>query len=113
MRTQILFAGILAAGAAFYLTATNPVTEASAGTCLRVRDVRNLTPIDDRTLSATTRNSGKFIVRLRHPCRDFREIGNYYSIRVLSNQECFDHDDVLRFRYGGACFIESVTPAPK
>ena len=36
-----------------------------------------------------------------------------YALRVLSNQECFDGDDVLVFRYGGACFIESVTPAPK
>ena len=113
MRSLIILAGILAAVATLALSATNPIADASAQTCLRVRDLGNLTLIDDRTLKATSRGQGNFIVKLRHACKDFRQIGNYYSLRVLSNQECFDGDDVLQFRYGGVCFIESVNPAPK
>jgi hypothetical protein len=113
MRSLFLLAGALTAGAVFAFCAADPIANASAGTCLRVRDLGNLTPIDDKTLKATSRGQGNFIVRMRHVCRDFRQMGNYYSVRVLSNQECFDGDDVLQFRYGGVCFVESVAPAPK
>ena len=39
-------------------------------------------------------------------------IDNYYTLRVNNAEECLDGDDVLQFRYGGLCFIQSVTPAP-
>jgi hypothetical protein len=72
----------------------------------------HLSRIDDRTLMAHTRSSAKYIVTLRHACRDFGYPGNYYSFRLHSDTECFDRDDVLVFRYGGSCFVESVKPAP-
>jgi hypothetical protein len=61
---------------------------------------------------AHTRSSAKYIVTLRHTCRDFGYPGNYYTFRLHSDTECFDRDDVLVFRYGGSCFVESVKPAP-
>lgn len=84
----------------------------AGGQCLRFRDLQNLTKIDDKTLLAHTRSSQKYIVSLRHACRDFGEPGNYYTVRLHSDTECVDRDDVLVFRYGGACFIDNVKPAP-
>jgi len=112
MRSHILVAGLVAAGAAVALTATDPVAEASPGKCLRFRDMTNMTQVDDKTLIAHTRSRGKYIVTLRHACRDFGYPGNFYTFRLHSDTECFDRDDVLVFKYGGACFVESVTPAP-
>jgi Family of unknown function (DUF6491) len=85
--------------------------EASGGSCLRVRDMTSLTKVDNKTLMAHTRSSKKYVVRLRHACRDFGRPGNYYKLRLHSDTECFDRDDVLVFRDGGSCFIESVRPA--
>ena len=111
MKYPLLMAGVLVGAAAFFAGTGDPVAHASGNVCLRLRDVGNLKPIDDSTVLATSRNQGNFIVKLRHPCRDFHQIDNYYAIRVMSNQECFDGDDVLQFRYGGLCFVQSVTPA--
>lgn len=97
--------------AATALLAAGPAAEASPGKCLRFRDMTNLTKIDDRTLLAHTRGTAKYKVTLRHQCRDFGRPGNFYTVRLQSDTECFDRDDVLVFRYGGACFVESVTPA--
>lgn len=113
MRIALLLAGVLTVGSVLVFSATDPVAQAAGGTCLRIRDLGNLTPIDDTTLRATSRNRGDFIVKMRGPCRDFRELGNYYTLNVLSDSECFDGDDVLRFRNGGVCFVESVTPVPR
>jgi hypothetical protein len=71
----------------------------------------NLTKVDDRTLIAHTRGSAKYKVTLRSSCREFGRPGNFYTVRLHSDTECFDRDDVLVFKYGGACFIESVAPA--
>lgn len=110
MKYAVLLAGVLTAGIAIVATGTNPTAQASERVCLRIRDLGNLKPIDDKTLLAKSRSQGDFIVKLRHPCRDFKQISNYYVVRVMSNQECFDGDDVLQFRYGGVCFVQSVTP---
>lgn len=118
MRPQILptslIAAVLTTGLAF-ATAVPAAEAYSGGKCLKFRDLQNLTKVDDKTLIAHTRNSSrKYTVTLRHSCRDFGYPGNFYTVRLHSNWECFDRDDVLVFRYGGACFIESVTPlAPK
>ncbi|MEQ1755044.1 MAG: hypothetical protein ABL973_13025 [Micropepsaceae bacterium] len=111
MKYPALMAGAIVAAAAFFVGTVEPVAHASNSVCLRIRDLGNLKPIDDSTVMATSRNQGNFIVKLRGPCRDFQQIDNYYVVRVMSNQECFDGDDVLQFRYGGLCFVQSVTPA--
>jgi hypothetical protein len=105
---------ILALGAAGALYASQPVAvaDASAGkSCLRIRDLGNMKPLNDTTLVATSRSSGNYIVKLRGKCPDFNMMGNFYTVQALSTWECFDRDDVLRFRYGGVCFIDSVTAA--
>jgi hypothetical protein len=114
MRLQSLaltgLAALGVAGASFL--AVDPAAEAAPGKCLRFRDMTNMTKVDDRTLLAHTRGSAKYRVTLRHACRDFGRPGNFYTVRLHSDSECFDRDDVLVFKYGGACFVESVTPAP-
>ena len=114
MRLQSLaltgLAALGVAGASFL--AVDPAAEAAPGKCLRFRDMTNMTKVDDRTLIAHTRGSAKYRVTLRHACRDFGRPGNFYTVRLHSDSECFDRDDVLVFRDGGACFVESVTPAP-
>ena len=111
MKKTIVMSALVLAAATAAVVSFNPVAHAEGKSCLRVRDLQNLKPIDDTTVLATTRRQGNYIVKLRNACRDFRQIDNYYSLRVMSNQECFDGDDVLQFRYGGLCFVESVTPA--
>ena len=86
--------------------------KAEAPVCLKVRNLGNLKLLDDKTALATSRSQGNFIVKMRHTCRDLKRMDNYYTLRVNSQEECFDSDDVLMFRDGGLCFIESVTPAP-
>jgi hypothetical protein len=114
MRLQSLaLTGLAALGvAAAGFFAAGPAAEAAPGKCLRFRDMTNMTKIDDRTLIAHTRGSAKYRVTLRHACREFGRPGNFYTVRLHSDSECFDRDDVLVFNYGGACFVESVTPAP-
>jgi len=114
MRSQLLFAGTLVVGGALALALAGQQADASPGKkCLRFRDLTNLSKVDDRTLIAHTRSSSvKYVVKMRHACRNFGEPGNYYTVRLHSDTECFDRDDVLVFRYGGACFVESVNPAP-
>ena len=105
MRALIIVAALVATSV--------PLAEASGGyggKCLRFRDLRSLTQINDTTLLATTRSSAKYTVALRHSCRSFNYPGNYYTVRLYSDTECLDRDDVLVMRYGGACFIQSVTP---
>ncbi len=113
MRSQILptslIAAVLTTGLVF--AASGPPAEAySGGKCLKFRDFQNLTRVDDKTFIAHTRGTQKYTVTMRHACRDLSYPGNFYTVRLYSNYECFDRDDVLVFRYGGACFIESVTP---
>lgn len=108
----LVMAGAVAVGLAAFSVMGNTKAQAAGSVCLKVRDLGNLKPIDDTTVLATSRNQGNFIVKLRGPCRDFKMMDNYYTLRVLSQQECFDGDDVLQFRYGGLCFVQSVTPAP-
>jgi hypothetical protein len=108
--SSIAFAAV-AAGAMIF-TFDSPAAQASGGKCLKFRDLQNLSKIDDKTLLAHTRSSRKYVVTLRHACRDFGRPGNFYTVRLYSDAECFDRDDVLVFRDGGACFIENVKPAP-
>ena len=112
MRSLVVAAGLVAATAVMASSAASYEANASGGKCLRFRDMTSLSKIDDKTLVAHTRSSRKYIVKLRHACRDFSRPGNFYTFRLQSDMECFDSDDVLVFRYGGACFVESVTPAP-
>ena len=112
VKYAFVVAGVVAAGLAVFSAMGNTQAQAAGNVCLRVKDLGNLKPIDDTTVLATSRNQGNFIVKFRGSCRDFRMVHNYYSLRVWNRQECFDGDDVLQFRYGGLCFVQSVTPAP-
>ena len=112
MKQLILAAGVLALVAGSAGTAMQGEAQAAAPVCLKIRNLGNLKLLDDKTALATSRSQGNFIVRMRGTCRDLKMIDNYYSLRVSSSEECFDSDDVLVFRYGGVCFIESVTRAP-
>jgi hypothetical protein len=113
MRVQWLaLTGLVAfATAATAYLAVGSSAEAAPGRCLKFRDMTNMTKVDDRTLIAHTRGAAKYKVALRTSCREFGRPGNFYTVRLHSDSECFDRDDVLVFRYGGACFVESVTPA--
>ena len=111
MKKMIVMSALVLAASTAAVVSFNPVAHAEGKTCLRVRDLGDLKPIDDKTVMASSRYQGKFIVKFRNACRDFKQIDNFYTLRVMSSQECFDGDDVLQFRYGGLCFVESVTPA--
>lgn len=111
MKRPMMLAAMLLTATGAAVVSLYPVAHAETQSCLRIRNLGNLKPIDDTTVLATSRNQGNFIVKLRNACRDFRQIDNFYTLRVLSNEECFDGDDVLQFRYGGLCFVQSVTPA--
>jgi hypothetical protein len=111
MKYAFVLASVVTAGLAAVSLMGNSEAQASGRVCLKVRDLGNLKPLDDTTVMATSRRQGNFIVKLRNPCRDFKMLDNYYTVRVLSQHECFDGDDVLQFRYGGLCFVQSVTPA--
>ena len=113
MRAGLLLAGFAVAGATLVLTAGSENAKASGGACLRFRDLTGLTRLDDSTAIANTRRSSvRYKVVFRGTCRDLKIPSNHYTVRLYNNYECFDHDDVLVFRYGGACFIDSVTPLP-
>ena len=113
MRLPIVFAAALAAAAAgISMVGSAPSAEAYGGKCLRFRDILSMSKLDDRTLLARTRSSQKYLVTFRHACRDYGRPGNFYTVRLYGDYECFDRDDVLVFRDGGSCFIQSVTPAP-
>lgn len=113
MRIQsLLFPGLAALGLAATAVISGSTAQAySGGKCLRFRDMTYLKQVDDRTLIAHTRSKATYKVLLRHACREFGWPGNFYTFRLHSDTECFDRDDVLVFRYGGSCFVESVTPA--
>ena len=113
MRFLVFGATAAAAILAGALTLGLVTPEANAyggGRCLKFRDLQSLTKVDDHTLLARSRYSQKYTVKLRSACRDFGTPGNFYTVRLHSDAECFDRDDVLVFRYGGACFVASVTP---
>jgi hypothetical protein len=114
MRLPVFVVTALAtvAATALFNNVDSPDAQAAGGKCLKFRDLQGLTRIDDKTLMARTRTSQKYVVTLRHACRDFGQPGNFYTVRLYSDAECFDRDDVLVFRYGGACFIDNVQPAP-
>jgi Family of unknown function (DUF6491) len=114
MRLPVLTTTVLIALAAtaWISSAYSPASAGYGGKCLKFRDLQGLTKVDDKTLLARTRSSQKYVVTLRHACREFGQPGNFYTVRLYSDAECFDRDDVLVFRYGGACFIENVQPVP-
>jgi len=114
MRLSLLLAAIIAAAVAGALMLSISAPTASAGgSCLRFRDLQDLRKVDDHTAIAHTRSSGKYLVTFRGSCRQLgRWHDDYYTVRLHSNSECFDHDDVLVFRYSGSCFIQSVEPMP-
>jgi hypothetical protein len=104
---------MLAVGGVVATVATAPIAEAEPKVCLKFRDLGSLKRVDDRTFIANTRyGKGKYLVKMRSTCRGLDWPDNFYSVRLYSDRECFDGDDVLEFRYGGACFVESVTLAP-
>jgi hypothetical protein len=110
MKFSLLLAGLVATGvAAAVATSGSMQAHAAPGSCLKIRDLGELKPLDETTSLATSRHQGNYIVKFRSPCRDFRFIDNFYTVRVQSQGECFDGNDVLEFRYGGLCFVQSVT----
>jgi hypothetical protein len=113
MRFSILLAGLVAAGIAAISSSDSMQANAAVKSCLKVRDLGELKPLDETTTMATSRHQGNFIVKFRGACRDFRFIDNFYTVRVHSPNECFDGNDVLEFRYGGLCFVQSVTPVAR
>lgn len=112
MKYWLMLSAVLVAGGAAALAQGPGEAKAEPNVCLKIRDLGNLTAVDKTTVMATSRNQGKFIVKLRNACPDFKMLDNYYTLQAVSQDECFDGDDVLRFRYGGLCFVESVSPAP-
>ncbi len=111
MRAELMLAGLVLAGAAVaYTFAASEPASASGGSCLRFRDFTGMTLVDGNTAIARTRGSAKFKVTFQHACPDLKKSGNFYTVRPFSTMDCFDHDDVLEFRYGGVCFVQSVTP---
>jgi hypothetical protein len=112
MRSIVLAAGTVLVGGVLAFSLVGEQAEASPGKCLRFRDMTNLSKIDNRTAIAHTRTDAKYLVKFRHECRDLGQPGNFYTVRLHSDSECFDRDDVLVFKYGGSCFIEGVNPAP-
>jgi hypothetical protein len=112
MKKTIMMSAMLLMAFGAAVVSFNPVAHAEGKVCLHIRDLGDLKPMDDKTALASSRNQGNFIVKFRNACRDFKQMDNFYTLRVVSSQECFDGDDVLQFRYGGLCFVESVTPAP-
>jgi hypothetical protein len=113
MRTTLLLVGLVAAGGVLALGAVDQTAEASQQACLKFRNFGGLTKVDDRTYMASTKfGKDKYVVKLRGPCRALEMQANPYTVRLYGDQECFDRDDVLHFRLGQVCFVESVTPAP-
>jgi hypothetical protein len=114
MKFSLLLAGLVAAGvAAAVATSGSMQAHAAPGSCLKIRDLGDLKPLDETTSLASSRHQGNFIVKFRSPCRDLKFIDNFYTLRVQSQSECFDGNDVLQFRYGGLCFVQSVTPSAR
>lgn len=113
MRKAILLVSVLAAGGVAALGAMDQPAEASPQACLKFRNFAGLTKVDDRTYMASTKfGKDKYVVTLRGPCRALEMMDNPYVVRLYGDHECFDRDDVLEFRFGQVCFVESVTPAP-
>jgi hypothetical protein len=113
MRKAILLGGLLAAGGVVALGTMDQRAEASQQACLKFRNFGGLTKVDDRTYMASTKfGKDKYVVKLAGPCRALDMVDNPYVVRLYGDHECFDRDDVLQFRFGQVCFVESVTPAP-
>ena len=115
MRKAVLLVGLAALGGVVALGGMKQDAKAAYGkSCLAFRDLGGLTKVDDRTYLASTKfGKGKYVVKFRNSCRALELPDNPYSVRLYSDRECFDGDDVLQFRFGGSCFVESVTPAAK
>jgi hypothetical protein len=113
MRNAIFLASLLGLGGVIALGSLDQRAEAYPQACLKFRDLGGLTKVDDRTYLADTKvGKGKYIVTLRGRCTALEKPDNPYTVRLYSDRECFDHDDVLEFRQGQVCFIERVAPAP-
>lgn len=113
MRKTILLVGMLAVGCVVALSAMDQRADAAPRSCLRFREFAGLKKLDERTYLASTKYSrAKYIVTMRGPCRALDEPDNPYTVRLYSDMECFDSDDVLVFRLGDVCFVENVRPAP-
>lgn len=113
MRNAIFLASLLGLGGVVALGALDQRAEAYPQACLKFRDLGGLTKVDDRTYIANSKfGKSKYVVTLRSRCRALETPGNPYTFRLYNDHECFDRDDVLRFRDGQVCFIESVKSAP-
>src|SRR5262245_61645914 len=83
MRLPILFAAAATAAVAGAMLLTSvPSADAAYGgdQCLRFRDMKSLTRVDDKTAIAHARSSRKYIVTFRHSCHDLGRPGNYYKV---------------------------------
>lgn len=113
MRSVVALVSVLALGGVATLGWVSPQAEASNKVCLKFRDFQGLKRVGERTFIASTKfNAQKYLVTMRDACRNFEQPDNYYVVRLYSDTECFDRDDALVFKWGGACFVESVQPAP-
>jgi hypothetical protein len=112
MRRTILLVSLLAVGGVASLSALDQRAEASQQACLRLRDFEGLKKINETTYLASSRHRTKFVVTFQHSCRALEQPNNPYTLRLYNGWECFDRDDVLVFRNGQVCFVQSVAPAP-
>lgn len=113
MRSILLLGAVLAVGGVYALSPAVPEANANSKTCLKFRNFGGLKRIDDRTFLASTKfGKDKYLVKMASSCHELDWPDNFYSVRLYGDYECFDGDDVLQFRYGGVCFVQSVEPAP-
>lgn len=115
-RPMLIFALILSAFAAVPAS-----TEEAA--CVRLRDIRSIESIDDRTLEVTNRQDEQYSVYLSGPCPGLSIPGVAPVFRPQSELDCLKRGDRIGFNYPGqglttsvrpvgdqdVCFIESVT----
>ena len=113
MRSILLLSAAIAMGGVYALSSATPVAHAYSKACLKFRNLGGLKRVDDRTFIASTKfGKDKYLVKMATSCRDLDWADNYYTVRLYGDYECFDGDDILQFRYGGVCFVQSVEPVP-
>lgn len=112
MRRTILLVSLLAVGGVASLGVVGQSAEASQQACLKMRDFEGLKKINETTYLASSRHRTKYVVTFQHACRALEQPNNPYTLRFYNGWECFDRDDVLMFRNGQLCFVQSVAPAP-
>ena len=102
MRTPIFLAG-----AALVLLATQVQAEEA---CIPWDRLGSLKMIDQSTAEVKG-GTTLYSVTMRTPCATWRQYGHYLIIDRDTSGTCFGKGQILRVKDGGACVVESVTPA--